>query len=615
MRRRTPIIAILLAPIALYGLVILWEQALVPIYRSIWYGDTVLQARLASDEPATRIGALKDVNIVEPLDDKIVERIVTLLETDESLEVRKAAAHTLGYIGATHPLPDRAKSALSTLLLTTHVDSLVSTAVMAVGRSAGENRYSDQVTQYIVEIFDEKRLFWVHPQSAEALGQIGAAQPLPGPVFDAMNAAFSDLKRPGLRENLAGAFAHIATRGALPKATVDLLIMTWAEEDNPRVRVKIIYALAEGAIDHSETTSIITAATGDADRRVQSAAAHALRIMKHNQNFGEREPIALALDRSVSIPIRLKALQIIKGTGCDASIYEDIVALATDDHSEVRIAALGLFHYLARSPEDDFDQSVLVPALIGAMSHPEPAVREAAVTALSTISMHRRGYRHADNALSAALEARTEDSDPRVRAVALAAMLQDLPSGTERDALLKRGISDTDAYVRQIIISWLYTPQTNADLHAELFEQARQDPDADVRLTAVQAEQKWHARKRAWPVELWQTWQAGGYGKVGLTVLTTVTVATPILIGLVFLIYFTARLLTYLYQRRWRALAMVPVMAIWATASYGMFMLYFAAGHAGNVDTGEMAVLVGALWGASAVYAGVGWGMHYAVRR
>ena len=615
MRRRTPIVAILLAPIALYGLVILWEQALVPIYRSIWYGDTVLQARLASDEPATRIDALKDVNIVEPVDEKIVERIVTLLETDESLEVRKAAAHTLGYIGATHPLPERAKSALSTLLLTTHVDSLVSTAVMAVGRSAGENRYSNEVTKYIVEIFDEKRLFWVHPQAAEALGQIGAAQPLPGPVFDAMNTVFGDLKRPGLRENLAGAFAHIATRGSLPKATVDLLIMAWAEEGNARVRVKIIYALAQGTVDRTETTSLITAATGDPDQKVQSAAAHALRIMKHNQNFGEREPIAMALDRSVSIETRLQALQIIKGSRIDAAIYGDIVALATDDQTEIRVAALGLFHYVARSPDDDFDQSVLIPALIGAMSHPEPAVREAAVTALSKISMHRRGYQHADHALSAALEARIEDPDPRVRAVTLAAMLQDLPSGTERDALLKRGISDTDAYVRQIIISWLYTPQTNADLRAELFERARQDPDADVRLTAIQAEQKWHARKRAWPVELWQTWQAGGYGKVGLTVLTTVTVAAPILIGLVFLIYFTARLLTYLYQRRWRAFAMVPVMAIWAAASYGMFMLYFAAGHAGDVDAGEMAVLVGALWGASAVYAGIGWGMHYAVRR
>ena len=58
-----------------------------------------------------------------------------------------------------------------------------------------------------------------------------------------------------------------------------------------------------------------------------------------------------------------------------------------------------------------------------------------------------------------------------------------------------------------------------------------------------------------------------------------------------------------------------PVLAIWVAASYGMFVLYFATGRAGNLDAGEVAVLAGIPWAAIAVYAVVGWGKHYAVRR
>ena len=39
------------------------------------------------------------------------------------------------------------------------------------------------------------------------------------------------------------------------------------------------------------------------------------------------------------------------------------------------------------------------------------------------------------------------------------------------------------------------------------------------------------------------------------------------------------------------------------------------AGMSGNLDAGETAILVAILWGAIALYAGLGWGLHYAVRR
>jgi hypothetical protein len=136
-----------------------------------------------------------------------------------------------------------------------------------------------------------------------------------------------------------------------------------------------------------------------------------------------------------------------------------------------------------------------------------------------------------------------------------------------------------------------------------------------VRRSAAASRQEWENRKRAWPVELWQQWQAGERRQVGMTILIFVTVATPVLIGGIFLLYYMARMLTYLHQRRWRAAVAIPVMATWAAASYGMFMLYFVAGMAGDVDAGETALLAGVLWGAIVLYAALGWGLHYAVRR
>ena len=56
-------------------------------------------------------------------------------------------------------------------------------------------------------------------------------------------------------------------------------------------------------------------------------------------------------------------------------------------------------------------------------------------------------------------------------------------------------------------------------------------------------------------------------------------------------------------------------MATWVAASYGMFMLYFMAGMAGDLAASKTAILASILWGAIAVYAALGWGMHYAVRR
>ncbi len=614
MPRRTPILAIILAPVALYLLVLLWNHALVPLYRSVWYGDTMLRWRLDSEEPAIRIAAVKDAASRRAKDTALLDELVTRIQTDESPGVRKAAATALGQLGAQRPLTAEAVQALSTLVLTEQDDSLLSAAIVAVGQSAAENRYPDQVVERIAGIFSEKHLAWLYTRAATTLGQVGATRPLPDTVVAIMNRLFTDPVRPGERENLANAFTEIAKGQFLPVTTLDILVDAFEPEPNRRIRIAILYALAHAAADYPQSTTVITAATSDPDRDIVRAAEHGLRIIEYNRTLADKDPLALAMDASESVATRLKALQIIRGSRIDPVAFERIAALARDPETEIAVAALEMFRWLARAPGDDFDQRVLIPELTRAMSDPDPIIRKAAYGALSTISIHRPAYLRAAD-FPSQLEAGATDPDPKVRVIVLVAMLRDASGTAQRDAILERGMTDPDPYVRRMAVSWLGSPRIETSQRQALIAQASNDPDPEVRASAAASQQDWESRERAWPIKLWQLWQAGERGQVGMTILIAVTVATPILICVIFLLYYMARLLTYLQQRRWRAAAVAPVMATWAAASYGMFMLYFAAGMAGDLDAGETAILAGVLWGAIAVYSTLGWGMHYAVRR
>jgi HEAT repeat protein len=611
MPRRTPLLAIILAPVALYLLVLLWTHAVVPLYRGVWYSDTVLKWRLASDEPAIRIQAAKDAGLRRAEDVAVLDELVASLKTDESVEVRKASATTLGQLGSQRPLSAEAIQALSTLVLTESDNVMLSVVIVAVGQSAAENRYPDSVIERIAEISGEKRPYWAYPQTASALGQIGAAQPLPDTVFAVMNTRFTDSRRAGEREDLANAFAEIAKgRRLLPVTTLDLLAAAFEAEPNRRIRKAILYALAYAADDYPPAITMITAATSDPDGDIVRTAESGLRIIEYNRTLADKDPLSVAMNLSEPVATRLNALRIIRSTRIDPAAYEQIAALAQDSETEIAVAAVDLFHYMARSPDGDFEQRVLIPAMSRAMSDADPLIRYAAYGQLSTISRNRPAYLRAAD-FPAQLEAGANDPDPKVRVVVLVMLLRD---DEQRAAIIERGMNDPDPYVRSNAVTWLALPETKASQRETFIAKALNDPDPNVRRSAAATQQNWDTRERAWPIELWRLWQAGERGKVGMRVLIAVTVATPVLIGGIFLLYYMARLLTYLQQRRWRAAAVVPVMAAWAAASYGMFMLYFMAAHASNPDASETAILAGILWGAIAVYTALGWGMHYAVR-
>ena len=611
MPRRTPILAIFLAPVVLYLLVQLWGHGVVPLYRAVWYSEIVLKWRLGSSEPAMRISAAKDAGSRSAEDADLLDQLVVSLRTDESVEVRKAAATSLGRLGAQGKLPDEAIQALSSLVLTEQDNDLLSAAIVAVGQSAAENRYADDVVEYIAELANEKRAAWIYQRIATSLGQIGAAQPLPDSVFAAMNTRFANLQRPGEREDTANAFAEIAKGVGLPRTTLDILAAAYDDEPNHRIRKAILYTLAYSAKDYPPSIQLITAATSDPDESIVTTAESGLRIIEYNRTLANKNPLSVAMDVSETLETRLNALRIIRGSKIDPAAYEQIATLAEDSETEIAIAAIEMFKWLAGSPDAKFDRDALIPALARAMSDPDPRIRYAAFGQLSMISRYRTAYLGVAD-LPELIEAGVNDPDPKVRVVVMVMLLRD---ADRREAIIERGMSDADPYVRSNAVSWLALPETKASQREEFMAAAAEDPNPDVRRSAVSTQQNWETRDRAWPIELWQLWQEGERGQVGMTMLIAVTVTTPILICGIFLIYYMARLLTYLQQRRWRAATVVPIIAAWALASYGMFMLFFAAGFAGDIDGREIAILAGILWGAIVAYAALGWGMHYAVRR
>jgi len=614
MARRTPIVAIVLAPLVLYLIAALWNKALVPLYVAVRYSDTFSEWRLQSRHPAARLSAIKRLGSARSSDTALIHLIVDRLLTDESLEVRKAAATALGQIGSRRALTPDAIEALTDVVIEAKEDAMLNSAIAAVGFAAKNNRYSVNVIERIANLFDEKHGAWLYQQAATALGRIGAAQSLPAAVFAVLNRLVADPVRPGEREYLTAAFTEIAKGGRLPPSSLDILVEVLSEESNRRIRKSVVYALAHAAAHYPRAPAVLRAATRDQDPDVVKAAEHGLRIVESKRVFADTDPLALAMDATRPAAERLQGLRAVRGTRIEQANYAQLASLAHDGDTEVAVAALGIFRYLGGDPGDDFDRNILIPELTRAMTHADPKVRKVAFGALSSMSTHRPNYLRAAD-FPERLEAGADDSDPKVRLVVLVTMLRAAGGAAASDEVIARALADPDPYVRANGVSWLGSPNTKTGKREAFIAQAMQDPDADVRATAVTSEQTWGSRKRAWPIEIWQRWRSGERTQVGMTILAAVTIAAPILICGAFLLYYMARLLTYVVQRRWRAAAVIPVLLMWTGASYGMGMLYFLAGHAGNSDTHELLVIAGILWIAVALYAALGWGMHYAVRR
>lgn len=578
MRRRTPILAILLAPVVLLALATFWRTVVAPMSASLWRSSTVLQMRLRSDDSDRRVAALNQVMGASPVDEQLMARVFAAMRTDPDSRVRHAAVNVLGQIGSRQELPDAIRDGLVDLVLEPEDETMMPVALRAVTYSSAYNHYPDSVIERLTRELDESYTEWERSEATRGL-------------------------------------ARMAEHQSMPNAALARLAEVLQEDPSDQVRVEAVQALLQSAGEFPPTEALLTAASHDPASQVQLAAETALRRIAHDRTFGGREPLALALDSTQGVEQRLQALRILRSTRIEQTSYEDLASLARDPDSRIVIAALEVFHFMAQSPGDDLDRAVLIPELTRAMSHPDPEVRQAAFGAVSRIVGQRSDYRRGATEISKALEVGANDPDGRVRVAALAAMMRGTTDRAERAAILERGLTDSDPYVRRFVVSWLGKPGGRHADREVWFDRMAADPDPDVAATARAARQQWRDRGRAWPVELWRELRAGEYERVGRSAVTAMTVAAPVLICGVFLIYFMARLLTYAGRRSRRAMVALPVLGVWVAASYGMVWLYFIAAHANLSDWGELLLAAAILFGVTAAYGGLGWALHYAVRR
>jgi len=615
--RRTPIIALILAPFVLWALVMAFNRVLLPLGAKTWYSEVSVRARMAIGNRPMRLQALRDAARLPSPDAALVGLLVEAARSDPERPVRIQAWRSLGAVGHRQALPADGVQLLADAVLAERESDPLLAAMEAAGRAAAHNRMPDAVALRLADVADEKRRAWLAPRAIEALARIGAAQALPDAVTTRLGDAFADPRRLGQREDLARAFRTIAEGGQpLPAAILDALAAALADEKNARVRVSAVYAIAYSKDHYPQAGTLLDAAARDPQRDVQRAAAHAERILAARTLYAGREPMAVALDRSLTVEDRLKAIGPLKVNRRDAAWRANVLTLARDPDPRIVVAALDLIRYISGSPDDAFDRDALIPQLEASMQHADPRVRRAAFVALGQQFGSQGRYRsHAEN-FRPRLEAGAQDPDARVRIAALATLVRIAPDSDARDALLERALADADPVVRANFVGWLGTERIETAARDALLARALADPDPNVRRAAEAAQKTWETRARSWPVEGWKLWRAGEHEKLGIRALIAVTVAAPVIVGLAFLLYFMARLLTYLYQRRWRALAVVAVMAVWVAAGYGMFMLYFMAAHMGSrLDLVKALQIAGILWSAVALYAGLGWGLHYAVRR
>jgi hypothetical protein len=232
------------------------------------------------------------------------------------------------------------------------------------------------------------------------------------------------------------------------------------------------------------------------------------------------------------------------------------------------------------------------------MSHSDPRVRKEALGALGRLFQYP-AYRKRAAEFRTGLEAGAVDPVADVRIVALATILRGEPGEEEGDAIWERALNDVDPVVRGSAVGWLAGPNRITDRRQALLDKAKRDPDAWVRQIAIETERQLATRQsEGWTARLVAMWQAGEYGKLGLTVLTYVTIAAPVLVGGTFLLYYMARMLAYASQKRWRAR---PSSRSWPSG--------------GPPATACSCFISCSVMPAIAVYAALGWGMHYLIRR
>ncbi len=546
-------------------------------------------ARLTSPDAAERRAGLSLLGGAAVRPDPGITKAVTGIALSDPDAVLRAEAiaylsRASGYAeipGTPHKaLPQETIDAITTTLSASLDPRLAPSVIEFVGANAYWHPKRDEVIARLTALFTQTQDRALREKILYALQKFAQDRGLPEDAYTALLEVYTDRRRVAAHEVRAVSeiFRRAAFQQALPAAVTEAVAVALRSHPDEQVRDKAISILGGQAYRSGSIPTALAEAAQGADPKTRERARTQITVIEKRRSDYLDKLMKTARDRSEPANARIRALGDAKTDHAREDLFRDtLLLLLTDEDPAVRASAVRTLLYLRKHPSYAADDSALLAYQERAAQDPAGEVRIAAMVILW-------GFRLTREELFTRFAQVLEDKDPAVVTATLDSLRRHAPLEDERiERLIEQHARTGNAGVRR-----------SAEL--TLAQYRRKPPSAWERLIASTKDVRHHGLRVYWFL--------AGIG---------------ILIAAAFAVYYMLRIIVYVGEHRSRALTAGGVMLVWVALTCGMVYLFvvgiFAFGHNYLVPVRQQLLIDLVIGGALLVYAGLGWAMHYLIRR
>ncbi len=476
-------------------------------------------------------------------------------------------------------LPQETIDVIAALLWASTDPRLRPAAVEFVGNNAYWHSKRDEVIVQLTALLAQTQDQALREKILYALQKFARDRGLPEEAYGALLEVYIDRRRAATHEvrAVSEVFRRAAYQQMLPAAVTEAVGAALRSHPDGRVRDTAIYIFGGQGFRSDSIPAALAEAAESADLRTRDKARTQILIIEKRRSDYLDKLMKTARDTSQPVNARIRALGNARGDYHQQDLFRDtVLLLLTDSDASVRAAAVRTLSYLRKHPIYADDDSALLVYRDRAAQDPAPEVRIAAMVNLWGFGLSR------EELITRFVQA-LEDDDPAVVTATLN-FLHDTPLPAEPiEQLIEQHAHAENAEVR-------------GSAERTLAQYRKQPPAISERVIASAKDVKHHG------VRLY--WLLAGVG---------------VLVAAAFAIYYMLRIIVYISERRSRALAAGGVMLVWVALTCGMVWLFifgaFSFGHNYLVPIRQQLFIDLVMGGSLLLYAGLGWAMHYLVRR
>ncbi|MFQ5936961.1 MAG: hypothetical protein ACE5LB_11210 [Acidiferrobacterales bacterium] len=562
-----------------------WKQIVREVQKP---GSDEVLVRLTSADAAKRQAGLRLLGAAAVRRDPRITEAVTriaLEETDPALQaaaigyLSRASGYSDGPAAPRQGLPQETIDAITEMLSEPPDPKLIPAVVEFVGNNAYWHPRRDEVIAHLIGLLARTQDRALREKVLYALQKFARDRGLPEDAYGTLLEVYTDRRRVATHEvrSVSEIFRRAAYRQVLPQAVVQAIGAALRSHPDQRVRYNAIYTFGGQGRQGDGIPAALVEATKAADPMIRDKAR--TQIMLIEKSRGEYLGKLMGTARDPNQPGRAR--------------------------SRALINAMRDYH-----KTDLFRDTAL-----SLLADKDPVVRAAAVRTLPYVRQHP-DYADDDKALLAQRDRAAQDPAAEVQ---IAAMHILWGFGLSRDELLMRFtqvLEGDDPMVITATLDFLRTTPLEDQRIERLIERHTHAVDAEVRRSAERTLAKYRER----PPSLWQRFivSAKDVKHHGLR-LYWLLAGIGVLVAAAFAIYYMLRIIVYINERRLRALTAGGVMLVWIAMTYGMVYSFivgaFAFGHNFLVSIPQQLLIDLVMGGSLLVYAGLGWAMHYLIRR